>query len=102
MGWPIDLTSDGHKTWKRALATASACNNVAIKIFGFLQPSSEIGLAYASRGIGGNLQRIIFYGSQDEQLQFGSDRCRLPNTGWKQGRQHYEQQRGSITGGVAL
>ena len=34
MGWPIDLTTDGHETWKRALATASACDNVAIKIFG--------------------------------------------------------------------
>ena len=34
MGWPIDLTSNGHETWKRALATASACDNVAIKIFG--------------------------------------------------------------------
>ena len=34
MGWPIDLTSDGHETWKRALATVSACDNVAIKIFG--------------------------------------------------------------------
>ena len=34
MGWPVDLTSDGHETWKRALATVSACENVAIKIFG--------------------------------------------------------------------
>src|SRR5436190_11332470 len=34
MGWPIDLTNEGHDTWKRALATASACDNVAIKIFG--------------------------------------------------------------------
>jgi predicted TIM-barrel fold metal-dependent hydrolase len=34
MGWPIDLTNEGHETWKRALATASACDNVAIKIFG--------------------------------------------------------------------
>ena len=33
MGWPIDLTNEGHETWKRALATASACDNVAIKIF---------------------------------------------------------------------
>jgi hypothetical protein len=24
MGWPIDLTNEGHETWKRALATASA------------------------------------------------------------------------------
>ena len=34
MGWPIDLTNEGHETWKRVLATASACDNVAIKIFG--------------------------------------------------------------------
>ena len=34
MGWPIDLTNEGHETWKRALATASVCDNVAIKIFG--------------------------------------------------------------------
>jgi hypothetical protein len=34
MGWPIDLTNEGHGAWKRALATASACDNVAIKIFG--------------------------------------------------------------------
>jgi predicted TIM-barrel fold metal-dependent hydrolase len=34
MGWPIDLTNEGHETWRRALATASACDNVAIKIFG--------------------------------------------------------------------
>ena len=34
MGWPIDLTSDGQTAWKRALATAGACPNVAVKIFG--------------------------------------------------------------------
>ena len=34
MGWPIDLTSNGHETWKRALAAVGACDNVAIKIFG--------------------------------------------------------------------
>ena len=34
MGWPIDVTSAGHKTWKRDLAILSACNNVAVKIFG--------------------------------------------------------------------
>ncbi len=34
MGWPIDVTSDGHKAWKRDLAILSACNNVAVKIFG--------------------------------------------------------------------
>jgi predicted TIM-barrel fold metal-dependent hydrolase len=34
IGWPIDLTNEGHETWKRALATASACDNAAIKIFG--------------------------------------------------------------------
>ena len=33
MGWPIDLTSDGHETWKRALASVTPYN-VAIKIFG--------------------------------------------------------------------
>jgi predicted TIM-barrel fold metal-dependent hydrolase len=34
MGWPVDLTREGHGAWKRALATVSACDNVAIKIFG--------------------------------------------------------------------
>jgi predicted TIM-barrel fold metal-dependent hydrolase len=34
MGWPVDLTSDGHRAWKRALATVAACENVAVKIFG--------------------------------------------------------------------
>ena len=34
MGWPLDLTSDGHTAWKRALASVGACPNVAVKIFG--------------------------------------------------------------------
>ncbi|HTH98319.1 MAG TPA: amidohydrolase family protein [Stellaceae bacterium] len=34
MGWPIDLTSEGHRAWKRALADVAACDNVAVKIFG--------------------------------------------------------------------
>lgn len=34
MGWPLDLTQDGYKSWKRALAALSACSNVAVKIFG--------------------------------------------------------------------
>ncbi len=34
MGWPVDLTSDGHKAWKRDLLLVSACKNVAVKIFG--------------------------------------------------------------------
>jgi predicted TIM-barrel fold metal-dependent hydrolase len=33
MGWPLDLTEDGHRHWKRALAALSACPNVAVKIF---------------------------------------------------------------------
>lgn len=34
MGWPDDLTTDGRAAWKRALAGAGACPNVAVKIFG--------------------------------------------------------------------
>jgi predicted TIM-barrel fold metal-dependent hydrolase len=34
MGWPLDLTRDGHRAWKRALATVATCDNVAVKIFG--------------------------------------------------------------------
>lgn len=34
MGWPIDLTDDGRKDWKRALAALSVCANIALKIFG--------------------------------------------------------------------
>lgn len=34
MGWPIDLTKEGHFTWKRDLTTVGACPNVAPKIFG--------------------------------------------------------------------
>jgi predicted TIM-barrel fold metal-dependent hydrolase len=33
MGWPLDLTEDGQKRWRRALAALSACSNVAVKIF---------------------------------------------------------------------
>jgi predicted TIM-barrel fold metal-dependent hydrolase len=34
IGWPVDLTSDGRRAWKRALAAVAACDNVAVKIFG--------------------------------------------------------------------
>jgi predicted TIM-barrel fold metal-dependent hydrolase len=34
MGWPIDLTKEGHAAWKRDLATVGACPNVVLKIFG--------------------------------------------------------------------
>ena len=34
MGWPIDLTEEGHALWKRDLATVGACPNVTLKIFG--------------------------------------------------------------------
>ena len=34
MGWPIDLTGDGHSAWKRDLALVAACPNVTLKIFG--------------------------------------------------------------------
>ena len=34
MGWPVDLTEDGFKQWKDALADLSACSNVAVKIVG--------------------------------------------------------------------
>jgi len=33
MGWPLDLTDDGHRNWKHDLAALSACPNVAVKIF---------------------------------------------------------------------
>ena len=33
MGWPLDLTDEGHIAWKRALAALSACANIAVKIF---------------------------------------------------------------------
>lgn len=34
MGWPVDLTSEGHVQWKRALTSLATCSNVAVKIFG--------------------------------------------------------------------
>lgn len=34
MGWPLDLTEDGRKSWRDALAALSTCPNVAVKIFG--------------------------------------------------------------------
>jgi len=34
MGWPIDLTTDGHTQWKHALTALGTCSNVAVKIFG--------------------------------------------------------------------
>jgi predicted TIM-barrel fold metal-dependent hydrolase len=34
MGWPIDLTGAGHRTWKRDMEALSKCENVAVKIFG--------------------------------------------------------------------
>jgi predicted TIM-barrel fold metal-dependent hydrolase len=34
MGWPIDLTEEGHAVWKRDLATVGACPNAMLKIFG--------------------------------------------------------------------
>jgi len=34
MGWPLDLTHDGHEDWKRGLAALSMCSNVSVKIFG--------------------------------------------------------------------
>jgi predicted TIM-barrel fold metal-dependent hydrolase len=33
MGWPVNLTIDGHAAWKRDLAAVSARPNVAVKIF---------------------------------------------------------------------
>ena len=33
MGWPVDLTTDGHAAWKRDLAALSGYPNVAVKIF---------------------------------------------------------------------
>ena len=33
MGWPLDLTNDGYRDWKQALAALSVCSNVAVKIF---------------------------------------------------------------------
>jgi predicted TIM-barrel fold metal-dependent hydrolase len=34
MGWPIDLTNDGHLAWKRDFTIVAAHPNVALKIFG--------------------------------------------------------------------
>jgi len=34
MGWPLDLTDAGYRAWKRDMAALSACQNVAVKIFG--------------------------------------------------------------------
>lgn len=34
MGWPLDRTHDGNKSWRGALAALSACPNVAVTIFG--------------------------------------------------------------------
>lgn len=34
MGWPLDLSHDGHIAWRRALATLGRCSNIAVKIFG--------------------------------------------------------------------
>jgi predicted TIM-barrel fold metal-dependent hydrolase len=34
MGWPVDLTSEGHARWRRDLAMVGACPNVVVKIFG--------------------------------------------------------------------
>lgn len=34
MGWPVDLTKEGHFTWKRDLTAVGAYPNVALKIFG--------------------------------------------------------------------
>jgi predicted TIM-barrel fold metal-dependent hydrolase len=33
MGWPLNLTNDGHKDWRRGLAALSVCSNVSVKIF---------------------------------------------------------------------
>jgi predicted TIM-barrel fold metal-dependent hydrolase len=33
MGWPLDLTDDGHNSWRHALTALSAHSNVAAKIF---------------------------------------------------------------------
>jgi predicted TIM-barrel fold metal-dependent hydrolase len=33
MGWPLDLTEDGQKHWRRDLDALRACSNVAVKIF---------------------------------------------------------------------
>jgi predicted TIM-barrel fold metal-dependent hydrolase len=33
MGWPADLTAEGHQAWKRDMAALSLCENVAVKIF---------------------------------------------------------------------
>jgi predicted TIM-barrel fold metal-dependent hydrolase len=34
MGWPVDLTEEGHQEWRQAMAALSACSNVAVKIVG--------------------------------------------------------------------
>ena len=34
MGWPINLTRDGHSAWKGDLTLVGACPNVTLKIFG--------------------------------------------------------------------
>ncbi len=34
MGWPLDLTKEGYRAWKRDMTALSHCENVAVKIFG--------------------------------------------------------------------
>lgn len=34
MGWPVDLSEDGHVAWRRDLGAVAACPNVMLKIFG--------------------------------------------------------------------
>jgi predicted TIM-barrel fold metal-dependent hydrolase len=34
IGWPLDLTDEGYKNWRRDIVALSACPNVAVKIFG--------------------------------------------------------------------
>jgi predicted TIM-barrel fold metal-dependent hydrolase len=34
IGWPIDVTDAGHRTWRRDMKALCACENVAVKIFG--------------------------------------------------------------------
>ncbi|MBV8811361.1 MAG: amidohydrolase family protein [Acidobacteriaceae bacterium] len=34
MGWPLDVTEAGYQAWKRDMTALSACQNVAVKIFG--------------------------------------------------------------------
>jgi predicted TIM-barrel fold metal-dependent hydrolase len=33
IGWPLDLTEDGVRDWRRSLIALSACSNVTVKIF---------------------------------------------------------------------